>query len=125
MFNDIDYANAVAASSENIPAAVAFALWLGASEDGQQIITDTLSNIPVLKSVSPNWDAVVLVNPEAQNEAIQNYLANAMDNGDNPRFGDISADMNQAMQDVLAGVGSGTMSSEEAAEYLAEVQAGW
>ena len=123
MFSDIDYATAVAASGPNIEAATKFAVWLGATEEGQQLIADSLNVVPVLKSATPNWDAVQLVNPEAQNEAVKDYLANAMSNADNPRFGEISADLNQAMMDVLAGVASGMMSAEEGCEYLAEVQA--
>ena len=118
MFNDIDYATAVAASSPNVDAATKFAVWLGATQEGQQIIADSLNVVPVLKSATPNWDAVTLVNPEAQNDAVKAYLENAMNNADNPRFGEISADLNQAMMDVLAGVASGTMTAEEAAEEL-------
>ena len=123
MFNDIDYATAVAASGKNIEAATTFAVWLGATPEGQQLIADSLNVVPVLKSATPNWDEVKLVNPDAQNEAVKAYLENAMSNADNPRFGEISADLNQAMMDVLAGVASGMMSPEEGAEYLAEVQA--
>ena len=123
MFNDIDYATAVAASGKNIEAATTFAVWLGATPEGQQLIADSLNVVPVLKSATPNWDEVKLVNPDAQNEAVKAYLENAMSNADNPRFGEISADLNQAMMDVLAGVASGMMSAEEGAEYLAEVQA--
>jgi len=123
MFADIDYATAVAASGANTEAATTFAVWLGTSEKGQQLIADSLNVIPVLKTATPNWDEVELVNPEAQNDAVKAYLENAMSNADNPRFGEISADLNQAMMDVLAGVASGTMSAEEGAEYLAEVQA--
>lgn len=123
MFSDIDYASAVAATGKNIEAATKFAVWLGASQEGQQLIADSLNVVPVLKTATPNWDAVQLVNPDAQNEAVKAYLENAMSNADNPRFGEISADLNQAMMDVLAGVASGMMSAEEGAEYLAEVQA--
>ena len=123
MFNDIDYATAVAASGKNIEAATTFSVWLGATPEGQQLIADSLNVVPVLKSATPNWDEVKLVNPDAQNEAVKAYLENAMSNADNPRFGEISADLNQAMMDVLAGVASGMMSPEEGAEYLAEVQA--
>lgn len=123
MFSDIDYATAVAASGANIEAATKFAVWLGATQEGQQLIADSLNVVPVLKTATPNWDAVQLVNPDAQNEAVKAYLENAMSNADNPRFGEISADLNQAMMDVLAGVASGMMSAEEGAEYLAEVQA--
>ena len=123
MFSDIDYATAVAASGKNIEAATTFAVWLGASQEGQQLIADSLNVVPVLKSATPDWDNVKLVNPEAQNEAVKAYLETAMGNADNPRFGEISADLNQAMMDVLAGVASGMMTAEDGAAYLAEVQA--
>ena len=122
MFSDIDYATAVAASGKNTEAAIKFAVWLGASQEGQQLIADSLNVVPVLKSATPNWDAVQLVNPEAQNEAVKAYLETAMGNADNPRFGEISADLNQAMMDVLAGVASGMMTPADGAAQLAEVQ---
>ena len=87
------------------------------------MIADSLNLVPVLKSVSPNWDNVTLVNAEKQNDAVQEYLSNAVNNPDNPRFGGIGADLNQAMMDVLTGVASGTMTAEEGAAHLAEVQA--
>lgn len=120
MFNDIDYAMAVAQNASDVDAAAKFAVWLGATEEGQQLIADSLNVVPVLKSATPNWDEVQLVNPEAQNEAVKAYLENAMNNPDNPRFGEISADLNQAMMDVLAGVASGTMSPEDAAQELVD-----
>ena len=123
MFCDIDYAMAVSDSAADKDAATEFALWLGASEEGQQLVADSLNLVPVLKSVSPNWDNVTLVNAEKQNDAVQEYLTNAVNNPDNPRFGGISADLNQAMTDVLAAVASGTMTAEEGAAHLAEVQA--
>lgn len=123
VFCDIDYATAVSTSAKDQKAATDFALWLGASTEGQQMIADSLNLVPVLKSVSPNWDNVKLTNPEKQNKAVQEYLTNAMANPDNPRFGGISADLNQAMMDVLAGVASGTLSSADGAAQLAEVQA--
>ncbi len=123
MFCDIDYATAVSTSASNQEAAKEFALWLGTSQSGQQIIADSLNVVPVLKTATPNWDNIKLVNPEAQNEAVQEYLANAVDQPENYRFGGISADLNQAMMDVLAGVASGTMTSQEAVAQLAEVQA--
>ncbi len=122
MFCDIDYAIAVPASAPNQEASIDFALWLGTSESGQQIIADSLNVVPVLKTASPNWDNIELVNPEAQNEAVQEYLANAIDQPENARFGNISADLNSAMMDVLAGVASDMMSIEEGLEQLAEVQ---
>ena len=122
MFCDIDYATAVPATAANQDASVKFAVWLGTSETGQQIIADSLNVVPVLKTAVPNWDNIELVNPEAQNEAVQEYLANAVDQPENARFGNISADLNSAMMDVLAGVASDTMSIEDGLAQLAEVQ---
>ncbi len=123
MFGDIDYATAVAARSSNVEAATTFAVWLGASQEGQQMIADSLNVVPSLKSATPNWDAITLVNPEKQNAAVEAYLANAVANGNGARFGGINADLNQAMMDVLAGVASGTMTSEEGVAHLAQVYA--
>ncbi len=121
MFGDLDYATAVSAKSENIEAATAFAVWLGTSQEGQQTIADSLNVVPSLKSATPNWDVVKLVNPEKQNDAIKAYLENATSSGDNTRFADVNADLNQAIMDVLAGVASGTMTAADGAAYLQEV----
>lgn len=123
MFGDLDYATAVSATSKNIKAATTFAVWLGTSQNGQQIIADSLNVIPSLKSATPDWDNVKLVNPDKQNEAVKSYIENAMNSGDNPRFAGINADMNQAMMDVLAAVAGGTMTPEEGAAQLATTQA--
>jgi len=123
MFGDLDYSTAVSAKSSNIKAATTFAVWLGTSQSGQQIIADSLNVVPSLKSATPDWDNVKLVNPDKQNEPIKQYLANAMNSGDNPRFASINADMNQALMDVLAGVAGGSMTPESGAAQLAKTQA--
>jgi len=123
MFGDLDYSTAVSATSKNIKAATTFAVWLGTSQTGQQIIADSLNVIPSLKSATPDWDNVKLVNPEKQNEAVKAYIQNAMASVDNPRFAGINADMNQAMMDVLAGVAGGTITSTDGAAQLAKTQA--
>ena len=119
MFGDLDYATAVSAKSANVDAAITFAVWLGASQEGQQVIADSLNLVPALKSAAPDWDVVKLVNPDKQNAAVQEYLANAVAGGDNTRFADINADLNDAMVNVLAGVASGMMTAEEGAQELA------
>lgn len=123
MFGDLDYSTAVSATSTNIKAATTFAVWLGTSQSGQQIIADSLNVVPSLKSATPDWDNVKLVNPEKQNEKIKAYIENSMNSGDNPRFGAINADMNQAMMDVLAGVAGGTITPSDGAAQLAATQA--
>lgn len=123
MFGDLDYSTAVSATSSNVKAATTFAVWLGASQNGQQMIADSLNVVPSLKSATPDWDKVKLVNPEKQNDAVKTYIENAMETNDNPRFAAINADMNQAMMDVLAGVASGSMTPEDGAAQLATTQA--
>lgn len=123
MFGDLDYSTAVSAKSSNIKAATTFAVWLGTSQSGQQIIADSLNVVPSLKSATPDWDNVKLVNPDKQNEAIKAYLENAMNSGDNPRFASINADMNQVLMDVLAGVAGGTIAPGDGAAQLATAQA--
>ncbi|WP_127533200.1 ABC transporter substrate-binding protein [Paenibacillus kobensis] len=123
MFGDLDYSTAVSATSSNMKAATTFAVWLGTSQSGQQIIADSLNVVPSLKTATPDWDNVKLVNPEQQNEPIKKYLENAMNSGDNPRFGGINADMNQALMDVLAGVAGGTITPSNGAAQLAKTQA--
>ncbi|MFV0529325.1 MAG: ABC transporter substrate-binding protein [Lachnospiraceae bacterium] len=123
MFGDLDYSTAVSATSSNIKAATTFAVWLGTSQNGQQMIADSLNVVPSLKSALPDWDNVELVNPEKQNEPVKEYIEHAMNSGDNPRFAAINADMNQTMMDVLAGVAGGTMTPEDGAKQLATTQA--
>lgn len=123
MFGDLDYSTAVSATSENLKAATTFAVWLGTSQSGQQMIADSLNVVPSLKSATPNWDNVKLVNPEKQNDAIKAYVENAMETKDNPRFGALNADMNQAIEDVLAGVAGGTVTPEDGAAQLAAAKA--
>lgn len=123
MFGDLDYATAVSATSENVKAATTFAVWLGTSQNGQQMIADSLNVVPSLKSATPNWDVVKLVNPEKQNDAIKAYVEQAKETTNNPRFAGINADMNQAMMDVLAGVAGGTITPKDGAAQLAAAQA--
>lgn len=123
MFGDLDYSTAVSATSKNIKAATTFAVWLGTSQTGQQMIADSLNVVPSLKSATPDWDNVKLVNPEKQNESIKSYIEKSMNSGDNPRFAGINADMNQAMMDVLAGVAGGTITPKDGAAQLATTQA--
>lgn len=123
MFGDLDYSTAVSATSKNLKAATTFAVWLGTSQNGQQIIADSLNVVPSLKSATPDWDNVILVNPEKQNDVVKGYIENAMDSGDNPRFAGINADLNQTMMDVLAGVAGGTITPSDGAAQLAVTQA--
>ncbi|MDR0886221.1 MAG: extracellular solute-binding protein [Clostridiales Family XIII bacterium] len=122
-FGDLDYSTAISATSANVKAATTFAVWLGTSQKGQQMIADSLNVVPSLLSATPDWDVVELVNPEKQNEAIKEYVENASSSPNNPRFASINADLNQSMMDVLAGVAGGTITPEDGSAQLAQTQA--
>ena len=86
------------------------------------MIADSLNLVPVLKSVTPDWDKVVLTNPEKQNEAVQAYLENCVNNAENPRFGSISADLNEQLSQVLAGVASEQIDAATGVQMLADAE---
>ena len=83
-----------------------------------QAIADSLNLIPALKSVTPNWDNVTLVNPDKQAEPMKQMVQAASAVTDNPRFQTINADMNDAMMAVLAQVADGTSSPADGAASL-------
>jgi ABC-type glycerol-3-phosphate transport system substrate-binding protein len=122
LFGDVDYGQGVALKSSNQEAATAFAVWMGTSEKGQQAIADSLNLIPALKSITPNWDNVTLVNPDKQAEPMKKLVQAASAVEDAPRFATINADMNQAMMDVLAKVADGTSTPEQGAADLQAAQ---
>ena len=123
LVGDLDYATAVSAKSENAEAATTFAVWLGASEEGQQIIADSLNMVPALKGITPNWDVVELGKPRKAERSNSRVFGHCRRPQHRARFADINADMNQAMMDVLAAVASGTMTPEDACASLAQSQA--
>jgi raffinose/stachyose/melibiose transport system substrate-binding protein len=122
LFGDVDYGQGVSANSSNQDAATTFAVWMGTSEVGQQVIADSLNLIPALKSVTPNWDNIELVNPDVQAEPVKSLIERSSAVTDAPRFATINADMNVALQDALTRVADGTATPEEATADLQEAQ---
>ena len=122
LFGDVDYGQGVSANSENVGAATTFAVWLGTSEAGQQVIADSLNLIPALTAVTPNWDDVELVNPDAQADPMKSLVERASAVTDAPRFATINADMNQALMTALAKVAAGESTPEQATEELKAAQ---
>lgn len=122
LFGDVDYGQGVSANSANQGAALTFAVWMGTSEAGQQVIADSLNLIPALKSVTPNWDNVELVNADAQANPMKDLVQRASAVTDAPRFATINADMNQALMTALAKVAAGESTPEEATAELQQAQ---
>ena len=122
LFGDVDYGQGVSANSSNQDAATTFALWMGTSEAGQQVIADSLNLIPALKSVTPNWDNIELVNPDVQADPVKSLIERSTAVTDSPRFATINADMNDTLQDALTRVADGSATPEEATADLQDAQ---
>jgi raffinose/stachyose/melibiose transport system substrate-binding protein len=121
MFGDADYGLAVSAKSSQQEAAQAFATWIATSQEGQQVVANTLNLIPALKGVGAQWDQIDLVNPAKQLTALQDYQTKAV-SSISQRLGDVSADLNTAFRDALIGVATGDQTPEQAVEILQAVQ---
>jgi len=117
LFGDADYGLGVSAKSDNIAASKAFALWLGTSQEGQQAVADSLNLIPALAGVTPNWSNITLVNPSVQGQMAQSLYANA-NAADQSRFGDISADINDALTLALSNIATSTATPDAAMATL-------
>src|SRR4029079_1442901 len=87
---DVDYGQGVSANSDNQDAATTFAVWMGTSEKGQQVIADSLNLIPALKSITPSWDNVELFDPAVQEEPVKALIEQAAAVTDSPRFATIN-----------------------------------
>jgi ABC-type glycerol-3-phosphate transport system substrate-binding protein len=122
LFGDVDYGQGVSANSSNQDAATTFALWMGTSEKGQQVIADSLNLIPALKSVTPDWDNIELVNADVQSDPVKSLIERSSAVTDSPRFATINADMNDALQDALTRVADGSATPEEATADLQDAQ---
>jgi maltose-binding protein MalE len=122
MFGDADYGLAVSGRSDNQAAATTFVTWLATSQAGQQSVADTLNNIPALAGITPDWDQIDLVDPEAQADVLSAYTETASASTQ-PRFATVSAELNTAFRDALVGVAGGDTSIPDALQTLQGVAA--
>lgn len=117
LFADPDAAQAVNAKSPHRNAATTFALWLGGTPQGQQVLADNLDSFPTLNSIQPKWDGIQLVNPSVQRPELEKVTA-ALQNSSEPRTLGMNAVLQQAVNDADQGVVSGQKSPEAAAAAI-------
>lgn len=117
LFGDPDYALAVNKKSKNINAATTFALWLSSTKQGQQIIADNLDEDPVLESVSADVSKLPLVNSAVQAPYLK-ALATQSSSVAQPRLANISATLDQAIEDAASTVLGGQATPAQAAATL-------
>lgn len=120
MFGDADYGLAVSGRSDNQAAATTFVTWLATSQAGQQSVADTLNNIPALSGITPAWDQIDLVDPEAQADVLSAYTEQAAA-ATQPRFATISSELNTAFRDALVGVAGDDVAIPDALQTLQSV----
>jgi raffinose/stachyose/melibiose transport system substrate-binding protein len=114
MYADPDAGNSVNAKSKVRNAAVTFALWLGHTKEGQQVVADNMDSFPTLNGVGPNFDNVKLVDPALQRPALEDVSKRLGEATEARSFG-ISAQVSQALIDACQAVVSGKSPSDAAA----------
>ena len=106
LFTDPDAGQAVNAKSKQRNAAVTFALWLGHTKNGQQVVANNLDEFPTLNGVSVQFDKVKLVNPSVQKPALQELTKQLSEATEARSYGigaQLSAAIVQACQQVTSG----------------------
>ena len=71
MFADPDAGHAVNAKSKNRNAAITFALWMGGTKEGQQVVVNNMDSFATLNGVTPQFDKITLVNPTVQQPELE------------------------------------------------------
>ncbi|WP_159085108.1 ABC transporter substrate-binding protein [Planctomonas deserti] len=116
MFGDANYGLVVNAKADARNAATTFAVWLGTSEKGQQIVANALNDIPSLTSVQPDWDSIELVNPEVQRPKLEELYERAATVTDNRLLP--NSDLADAIGNAATTLAAGDVTPEEATETL-------
>ena len=114
MFADPDAGNSVNAKSKARNAAATFALWLGHTKEGQQVVADNMDSFPTLNGAGPNFDSIQLVNPSLQRPALEDVSKRLGESTEARNVG-TSAQLNQAIIDASQAVVSGKSPSDAAA----------
>ncbi|MGO3884978.1 MAG: ABC transporter substrate-binding protein [Mycetocola sp.] len=117
LFGDVDYGLGVSTGASHPQAAQTFATWLGTSEAAQQEVANALNNIPSLSGVTPDWDAIELVDADTQQESLTTLQERASAIVE-PRLGDINAELGQLIGDALGAVATGSATPAEALATL-------
>ena len=122
MYGDADYGLSVASNSPNLGAANTFVKWLTTAKAGQQLVANSLEDIPSLKGVNPDFGAAKLVS-RATEEAPIKKLIEQVAGVTQPREALLSADVQNDILAAAQSVASGSATPAAAAKKL-QSQAG-
>lgn len=119
MFADPDAGHSVNAKSKNRNAAVTFALWMGHTKEGQQIVVNNMDSFATLNGVSPQFDKIKLVDPEVQKPKLEE-VTTALGEAKDARSLGLSAELSDAIINACQAM---VNSDKPAAEAAADLQA--
>ena len=117
VYGDADYGLAVNAKSSHINAAKTFAVWLGTSKAGQQLVANVLNDIPALNGLHPDWSSIKLVDPSLQ-QPVLNALIQKAGQSSEPRLANVSANLQTAIGVASTTVAAGSKTPGQAAQIL-------
>jgi raffinose/stachyose/melibiose transport system substrate-binding protein len=119
MFADPDAGHSVNAKSKNRNAALTFALWMGHTKEGQQIVVNNMDSFATLNGVTPQFDKIKLVNPEVQQPKLE-VVTKALGEAKDARSLGMSAEVSQAIIDACQAM---VNSDKSPADAAADIQA--
>ena len=117
MYGDSDFGLAVSTKTKNKAAAEAFVAWVTTTTAGQQVVADQLDDLPALKSVQPNFNAIQLVDPASQTAPVQ-ALVTKVGSVNEPREALLGSDVQTAILAAATSVATGSASPQAAADTL-------
>ena len=117
IFGDADYGLAINTKSKSKAAAETFVKWLTLSKEGQQVVANSLNDIPALKGVSPDFDSIKLFDSAKQQQPIKDLIDRATASSET-RFLYISQDLSDAILKAATGVSDGSTAPKDAAAAL-------
>jgi raffinose/stachyose/melibiose transport system substrate-binding protein len=122
LYGDSDFGLAVNARSKNQKAATTFAVWLGTSTAGQQVVANALDDVAALKGIQPKWSDTGLVNSGTQQPALAKLITNAVASNE-PRLATVSVNLQTAIGVASTTVASGSATPAKAAATLQKAAA--
>ncbi|WP_354567551.1 extracellular solute-binding protein [Glaciihabitans sp. UYNi722] len=123
LFGDADYGLAVNTKSKSPKAAATFVTWLATNTDAQQVVANSLNDISALTDVAPKWSDIKLVDGSQQQPTLQTLIGSASKITE-PRLGDLSTAVGQAIGIATASVAGGKATPEQALATLQSVAKG-
>jgi ABC-type glycerol-3-phosphate transport system substrate-binding protein len=123
LFADPDAGQSVNAKSKHLNAAVTFALWLGATKEGAQVVANNVDSFPTLQGVGPQFDKITLVNQTVQQPELEKLTASLAATS-LPRSNGMTAQVSQAIIDACQAMTTGSKSPQDAAAGIAAAATG-